>query len=370
MRITLIPSTDKPWDGIEVYSYELAKRLSERNVEVLGIRVGLRDDIKYVNKNFKLITAGTPNYTSGLGYYYRVFRAVIKNYKEINASDIIHAIGGYYSAIELLPFKGKKVVTIIGASSLREKKKSKKIIRTLYSSIVYRFAKKYIVPNKFIYEEVKDHYHISNLEIIPIGVDVKGLRNSEKKEKLKERLGLNPDDIVILYLGQLVNGKRLPELLRSFKKVSEKITNAKLVLVAWGYLQDQLIELASSLGLKDRVILKKPVPYFERKYIYGAADVFTMIGDSFGDGGISSAVLDALGSGLPVVVAKTSPNVLVVKNDYNGYTVDPSNAEEVASAIIKAFENEETLGKNSLEIAKELDWDIIIEKILKTYKEL
>ncbi|BCU69049.1 glycosyltransferase family 4 protein [Stygiolobus caldivivus] len=370
MQVTLIPSTDKPWDGIEVYSYELAKRLSKRNIKVIGIRVGIKDDVKYVNQNFKLITAGTPNYTKGLGYYYRVFRAITKNYREINSSEIIHAIGGYYSAIEFIPFKGRKIVTIIGASSLREKKKSKRIIRTIYSSLIYKFAKKYIVPNEFIYKEVKEHYHVNNLEIIPLGVDIEGLTVSERKDVLKEKLGFEPDDIVILYLGQLVHGKRLPELLTAFKKVSEKISNAKLVLVAWGYLKDQLMELATSLNIKDRVIFKKPVPYCERKYVYGAADVLTMIGDSFGDGGVSSAVLDGLGSGLPIIVARGSPNILVVKDGFNGFVVNPSNPEEIALAIMKAVENREYLGKNSKYIAKELDWDLIAEKILKVYKEI
>lgn len=370
MRVALIPATDMPWDGVEVYSYELAKRLSKRNIQVIGIRLGNKDEIKYVNENFKLITSRTPSFTGNLGYYFRLSWSIMRYFDEINSSDIVHGIGGYYATVEFMPFRGKKVATIIGASSLKEKKKSKRMLRILYSSFIYRLAKKYIVPNEFIYNEVKQNYHISNLELIPLGVDTEGLAVREKKELLKEKLGLNSDDIVILYLGQLVDGKRLPELLLAFKKVSEIITNAKLVLVAWGYLKDKLVELATHLNIRDKVIFKNPVPYPERKYVYGAADVFTMIGDQFGDGGVSSAVLDALGSGLPIIVAKNSANVLVVRNDFNGYTVDPTQINSIVSSIIKAIENRDSFGKNSRIISKELDWEIIVEKMIKVYKNI
>lgn len=39
MQVTLLPSNAKPWDGIEVYSFELAKRLSNRGIYVMGLRI-------------------------------------------------------------------------------------------------------------------------------------------------------------------------------------------------------------------------------------------------------------------------------------------------------------------------------------------
>jgi glycosyltransferase involved in cell wall biosynthesis len=234
---------------------------------------------------------------------------------------------------------------------------------------LYKLASAYIVPNEIIMEEVRRYVKIKPI-LIPLGVDIDGMKINESKNEIKNKLGFKEDDIIILYLGQLVKGKRLPELIRAFNIISTKLPEAKLVLVAWGYLKDELESLSKQLNIQDKVIFIKPVPYEQRKYIYNIANVFVMLGDSFGDGGISSALLDALGAGLPIIVSRNSPNRLVVKDGFNGYTVDPTNHREVAEAILKVIEKEKEFGRNSISIAKNFEWNIITEKIIQLYKTI
>jgi glycosyltransferase involved in cell wall biosynthesis len=368
MQVTLLPGNARPWDGIEVYSFELAKRLSSKGIHTVGLRISSKDDIFRYNKNFEVIYVKTSELHGGIGYNLRALEMAIKKFRVLRDSDIIHAIGGYYSAVELFPHN-RKVVTIIGASSLRERSSFKKNLRRLYASMIYRFASLYIVPNDIIKEEVKKYYRINPI-VIPLGIDINGLKINENINQIKIKYGLKESDKVVLYLGQLVNGKRLFELIKSFKIASEKSTDLKLLLVAWGYLKDQLKNLARELKIEDKVVFMNPVEYETRKYIYNIADVFIMLGDSFGDGGISSAVMDALGTGLPIIVSKNSSNVIVVKDGYNGFTVDPQKYDKVASAIPTAIENRELFGKNSLTIAKKFDWDIIADEIIKNYNNL
>ncbi|WP_338602499.1 glycosyltransferase family 4 protein [Sulfolobus tengchongensis] len=365
MRVVLFPSTDKPWDGIEVYSYELAKRLSKKGIEVIGIRIGRSDRTKIINDNFKLIDVKTPNFHN-IMYFARILISSLRTFNVLKDADIVHAIGGYYAGIELLPIK-RKVVTIIGASSLREKSFFKRNLRRFYMSLLYRNASAYIVPNEIIMKEIKKCLKI-NPFLIPLGIDTDGLRTNESRSKIRSEFGFNDNDIIILYLGQLVNGKRLPELIKGFAILSRRIPEAKLVLVAWGYLKNHLESLSKSLGLDNKVIFMNPIPYERRKYIYNTADVFVMLGDSFGDGGISNAVLDAIGSGLPVIVSKNSPNYLVVKNNFNGYLVDPTDYNQIADAIFKAIINRQELGKNSLYIAENFEWDKVALQIMKLYE--
>lgn len=368
MQVTLLPGNAKPWDGIEVYSFELAKRLSNKGIYVIGLRISSKDDVFQYNKNFEVDYVKTSELQGGLGYHIRTLEMVIKKSRILRDSDIIHAIGGYYASIEFFP-SSKKVVTIIGASSLREKSILRKSLRRIYGSLIYRFASLYIAPNEIIKNEVKKYYRI-NPVVIPIGIDINELKINEKKDDIKAKYGFNETDKIVLYLGQLVNGKRLFELIRSFKVASEKSDNIKLLFVAWGYLKDQLKELARQLKIENKIFFMNPVEYEMRKYVYNIADVFVMLGDSFGDGGISSAVMDALGTGLPIIVSKNSSNIVVVKDGYNGFTVDPQKYDEVASAILTSIENKEVFGKNSLEIAKKFDWDIIADEIIQKYKTL
>ncbi len=128
--------------------------------------------------------------------------------------------------------------------------------------------------------------------------------------------------------------------------------------------------MVNELRLNGKVFFMNPLPYNQRKYIYSVSDVFVMLGDSFGDGGISSAVLDALGSGLPIVVSKNSPNYLVVKDGFNGYTVNPEDYNQVANAILKSIVNGKELGKNSLCVAKNFEWDIVSNKTIELYETI
>ncbi len=367
MDVVLLPGSIKPWDGIEVYSFELAKNLSKNGVNVVGVKFSHKNDIVEYDNNFKLILVKTPNINGSLGYNLRLFYSTLKEYKILQDSDIVHAIGGYYASVELLPLHNK-VVTIIGASALRENSLLKKTFRRIYSSLIYRFASAYIVPNRVIEKEVK-HYGIKPV-VIPIGINLDSLKSDKDKNEIRRNYGFNDNDILILYLGQLVNGKRLPELFKSFKLVNEKNPKTKLVLVAWGYLKDELIKLSRELGISEKVFFINPVEYEKRKYIYAMSDIFVMLGDSFGDGGISSAVLDALGSGLPIIVSKNTANSEVVKDGYNGFSVDPTNYSEVADYILLAIENRDKLSRGSLEISKNLDWNVISKKIIELYKSL
>nr|WP_016732115.1 glycosyltransferase family 4 protein [Sulfolobus islandicus] len=154
MKVVLFPSTDKPWDGIEAYSFELAKRLSKKGIEVVGIRIGIKNNVKAINDNFTLIDVKTPNFQGKL-YALRILISSLKTLKIMENADIVHGIGGYYAGIELFPI-GKKVVTIIGASSLRETSKIKRNFRRLYMYFIYKMASAYIVPNEIIMNEIKN----------------------------------------------------------------------------------------------------------------------------------------------------------------------------------------------------------------------
>ncbi|NON63045.1 glycosyltransferase family 4 protein [Acidianus sp. RZ1] len=367
MKVLLFPATNKPWDGIEVYSYELARRLCKRGVEVDGIRIGIKKKVTKVEDCFTLYDIPTPN-LKGNGYIIRMLIAVFRSKEIFKRSDVIHAIGGSYGAIAFFP--GKKVVTIIGASSLREKSYLRKKIRETYGRFLYKGASAYIVPNTIIKEEVETGFGIRNSTIIPIGIDVDGLKVDENKADIRRRFGIPEEDIVVLYLGQLVKGKRIRELVESFSLALKVQNRLRLVLVAWGYLRKEIEELVRTLNIGNRVTFVNPVPYDQRKYVFSMADLFVMIGDSFGDGGVSSAIMDALGSGLPIIGARGSPNSLVIKDGENGYLVNPTNREEISKAILSAIENKEKLGKKALDSSKEYDWEKVVDMIINVYKRV
>jgi glycosyltransferase involved in cell wall biosynthesis len=87
---------------------------------------------------------------------------------------------------------------------------------------------------------------------------------------------------------------------------------------------------------------------------YAAADVFVLI---FYNEGMSVALLEALASGLPVVVTETGGTTELVED--NGFIVpwaDPVALAEVLERFLCEPVLIKQMGQSSLEIAKQFSW--------------
>jgi len=95
---------------------------------------------------------------------------------------------------------------------------------------------------------------------------------------------------------------------------------------------------------------------------YAAADIFALLSDfdTFG-----MTVLEAMASGLPVIV---SPNVgakdLVIQGQ-QGFIIDQKNDGAVADRIITLIDNERryTMGQAARQMAESHGWGTVVQKI-------
>ena len=82
--------------------------------------------------------------------------------------------------------------------------------------------------------------------------------------------------------------------------------------------------------------------------------------------------LEALSYGLPVINTNLRSGVPFVSlNDLTGYTVEPSNSDELKNAIVKVISdtnNYSILSKNAIERSKEFSNEKMVEKYLKVYE--
>lgn len=77
-----------------------------------------------------------------------------------------------------------------------------------------------------------------------------------------------------------------------------------LVVVGIGPLETRLRALAASLGIADRITWVPAVPYHELPAVYADADAYVMASEGEG---FCNVVLEAMASGLPVIVSRREP---------------------------------------------------------------
>jgi len=172
-----------------------------------------------------------------------------------------------------------------------------------------------------------------------------------KLKDIRNELNLPIDKKLILYIGSLLEYRRLDLLLESFNRI--RAQNSRLVLAGprtgnIAYLKD----LIEKLNLEGRIILLPWLPYSLVPSLIYSCDICV---DPWPRGGmeyfqVSLKIVEYMAAGKPVVVIDTKGNRFVVKDGQNGLLAEP-NVEAFSKKLLLLLENPELsykLGQNAL----------------------
>lgn len=176
-----------------------------------------------------------------------------------------------------------------------------------------------------------------------------------------------PNENFIGYLGGFNQRKNVPLLLKSFKRVTEQVKDAKLIIGGTGRQINYLKKLASVLGLDDKIKFIGFIKENELADFYSKLKVF-VYPSSYEGFGIPP--LEAMACGVPVIVSNRSSLPEVVGDA--GIKVNPTE-KEIFQAIISVLQNDDfrkALSKKSIEQANEYSWKRTAEITLKVYKRI
>jgi glycosyltransferase involved in cell wall biosynthesis len=172
---------------------------------------------------------------------------------------------------------------------------------------------------------------------------------------------------VVLYLGRITLQKGIDYLIYAAKKVLEKNPKVIFVIVGSGDMQEQMMSLAASLGILDKVIFTGFLRGEDRTRIFQAADLCVMpsVSEPFG-----IVPLEAVAFGTPVLVSKQSGVSEVLKH---ALKVDFWDVDEMTNKILSVCQYPELGFDLSKESAKELpsvNWDNAADKCMGVYRQL
>ncbi len=161
--------------------------------------------------------------------------------------------------------------------------------------------------------------------IVPNGIDPRRYTGRDKRAA-RTRLGIAPNQCVILFVGRLGKEKRVHDLLEAFAALP---VSCGLVLAGDGPLRHELESLAAALGVGNRVRFLGAVPYDLMPDVYACADMFGIASDSEVH---PLVVLEAQASGLPVVAVPGPGAAELVDHDGTGLIAGP-DTESFAGAL-------------------------------------
>ncbi len=154
---------------------------------------------------------------------------------------------------------------------------------------------------------------------------------------LRSRLGLAPSHKVVLWVGYPVAFKRVPLLLKVFRRVAASAPDARLVLVGdLSHSPQDLLALAQSEGIGDRLIHTGAVLHDDLPLYYALGSVYV---HTSAYEGVPRVLFEASASGLPLVGMSAVGVDEVIEDGVNGYLVPPADIDSMASRILTLLQN-------------------------------
>ncbi|MBC7100423.1 glycosyltransferase family 4 protein [Methanothermobacter tenebrarum] len=197
------------------------------------------------------------------------------------------------------------------------------------------------------------------IKVVPNGVDFHKIRKVAPKD----------ENLDIVYVGRLISHKNVDVLLKAIALLKNRIPDIKCGIIGNGPEKEHLIGLSKKLDISNNVKFFGFIEKDEEVYSYMKSSKIFVLPST--REGFPNTILEANSCGLPAIIVRHEKNAGtgVVKEGYNGFIVDLS-PEEIADRISNLLENDlSNLKRNALEFAKKHDWNIIVNKIEKIYKE-
>jgi teichuronic acid biosynthesis glycosyltransferase TuaC len=153
------------------------------------------------------------------------------------------------------------------------------------------------------------------------------------RDPARAALGVAPETRLVVFTGNLVEVKGLPDLIRALSILDTAGMPVDATLIGSGPLEPRLRELAGSLGLASRIRFTGSLAPREVAQWLGAADVFCLPSLSEGS---PNVMMEALRCGRPVVASNVGgiPELLT---PMSGILTPPSNPTALADALRQAF---------------------------------
>jgi glycosyltransferase involved in cell wall biosynthesis len=199
--------------------------------------------------------------------------------------------------------------------------------------------------------------------------------STTEKRLLRKRYGIGDREILLFFIGRLVNFKGVINLIKAMPSILQDF-QAKLLILGVGDLAQEIRVLLKELNLSKKVIMRNEFVREEERILHYAISDVVVLPSFYEPFGIVCS--EAMAMSKPVVVGARGTSglreqVISGGDKQCGVHINPFDPEDIAWGVKKVLECKERatqMGKNGRErVLKEFNWDAVTKRILHIYKE-
>ncbi len=203
----------------------------------------------------------------------------------------------------------------------------------------------------------------TKIRLAKVGINTALFKPTENKGSIKKKLGLDPKDFVIGYVGRISRDKDIPTLVKAFWRFNRKHPDSKLVFVGKPIKSYEIL-LKLNSNIKFFGPQKNVLSYYQ------AMDAFVL--PSLHET-TSLVTLEAMSCELPVVVTPMGGIREYLVPGRNGLLFPPRNVRQLLSHLEMLYNNpklRQMLGREARKtVVKDYDWKKNARKIAKILKD-
>jgi phosphatidylinositol alpha 1,6-mannosyltransferase len=226
----------------------------------------------------------------------------------------------------------------------------------------YGQSHRVLCPSR-IYEEHLHSHGITHTGVWSRGVDPAEFHPRFRSNAYRAKMGVGAGDLLVTYIGRIAREKNLALLLDAWEILAPDRGSAQLALVGRGPLEEDI---------RRREIPGVHVPGLllggELAAAYASADIFTFPSttETFGN-----SLLEAMGSGLPSLVAAGGGVLEFARHGGNAWLVAPDSATAIADGLGRLLVDpglRRCLAQGGLRTARERAWDAVYDQLIEDYQ--
>lgn len=249
------------------------------------------------------------------------------------AAPAILAVGALAAtAFDIKPSRLAKIFKDVDYHSPDETN-SQSIVRQI-NKLIYAYCDLVLPPSAKLEKQLRDWGvdKTTPIRAVPCGVDALST-DLERQKYWRDKLNINKNDPVIIYVGRLAKEKNLDLLIDAFEIIARRNPQAKLLLVGgFGY-KRTLMRKAAESDFRDRYIFVGKVPRQDLGNVYSISRVFAFPSLTDTQGLVLN---EAALAGLPLVMVDTELTDLLIEGKTGFYA--KNDATSLADALEEVLE--------------------------------
>ena len=223
------------------------------------------------------------------------------------------------------------------------------------------------VPQESAIETLREYGYKGHVEVMENGCDLVADYPEQYFAEARKRVGVAPDEFVMLYVGQHVWQKNLRLTIEAMARMDD--VPFHMFFVGTGYAAEEMKALVSEKGLDGKVTFVGAITEREKLVDYYAASDLFVFPSLYDTAGL--VVQEAAALGTPSVMAREASAAVVIRDGENGFLTD-NDPDKLAELLRGLIHDPARVHRVGVQAGKTLvrSWENCVDEVIDRYNAL